>query len=63
MLTTILINLLIILVVIAVLWLILYLFQKYVFPLDNRIVGVIVFIVAAILIIYAISGHTLLNFR
>lgn len=45
-----------ILVVVAVLWLILYLFQKYVFALDNRIIGVIIFIVAAILIIYAISN-------
>lgn len=45
-----------ILVVVAVLWLILYLFQKYVFALDNKIVGVIIFIVAAALIIYAIAN-------
>ena len=57
MLLTILITLLEILVVVAVLWLILYLFQKYVFALDNRIVGVIIFIVFAILIIYAVTNH------
>ena len=59
MLLTILITLLEILVVVAVLWLILYLFQKYVFALDNRIVGVIIFIVFAILIIYAVTNHGL----
>lgn len=56
---SILVNLLVILIIVAVLWLILYLFQKYVFALDNRIVGVIIFIVAAILIIYTITGHSL----
>lgn len=56
---SILVNLLVILIIVAALWLILYLFQKYVFALDNRIVGVIIFIVAAILIIYAITGHSL----
>jgi MFS superfamily sulfate permease-like transporter len=52
---TILTNLLIILVIIAVLYLILYLFSKYVVPLDNRIVGIIIFIVAALLIVYSIT--------
>lgn len=60
---TLLIALLEILVVVAVLWLILYLFQKYVMPIDNRIVGVIIFIVFAILLIYAVTNHGLLMFR
>lgn len=62
-LTAVFIALLEILLVVAVLWLILYIFQKYVFALDNRIVGVIIFIVAAILIIYAISNGGFLNLR
>lgn len=57
------IALLEILIVVAVLWLILYLFQKYVFALDNRIVGVIIFIVAAILVIYAIANGGFLNLK
>ena len=57
MLTSLLINLLYILIVIALVFLIFYLFSKYVSPIDNRIVGVIVFIVAALLIIYALTGH------
>lgn len=61
MLTSLLVNLLVILIVVAILWLILYLFQKYITPIDNRIVGAIIFIIAAILIIYALTGHRLLG--
>ncbi len=53
---SILIVLLEILVVVAVLWLILYLFSKYVTPIDSRIIGVIIFIAAALLIIYLVSN-------
>lgn len=58
-----LIQLLLVLVYIAVLYLILYLFQKFVMPIDSKVQGIIVFIVFAILIIYALSGHTLLFWR
>ena len=59
MLTTILINLLVILVIIAVFYLVLYLFTKYVMPIDQKIVGILIFVVLATLIIYAISGNGL----
>lgn len=60
---TLLTNLLVILIIIAVLYLIFYLFSKYVTPIDNRIVGIICFILFAILIVYAISGHNFINWR
>lgn len=56
---TILINLLIILVIIAVFYLILYLFSKYATPIDAKIIGILTFIVFAILIIWALTGHNL----
>ncbi len=55
----ILINLLTILIIVAVLYLILYLFQKYVMPIDGKIIGVVIFIVCALLIGYWITGHSL----
>lgn len=60
---TILLNLLIILVIIAVFYLILYLFSKYVTPVDGKVIGILTFIVFAILIIWALTGHNLLNWR
>lgn len=55
----ILINLLTILVIVAVL----YLFQKYVTPIDSKVVGILIFIVCAILIIYWVTGHSLLFWK
>jgi hypothetical protein len=52
-----------ILVYVAVIYLILYLFQKYVMPIDQKIVGIITFVIAAILIIYALSGHSILFWK
>lgn len=60
---TILINLLIILVIIAVFYLILYLFSKYVSPIDGKVTGILIFIAFALLVIWLISGHTLLTWR
>jgi len=57
------VSLLILLVYIAVLYLILYLFTKYVTPIDNKVMGIVIFIVAAILIVYAITGHSLVFWR
>lgn len=54
-----LVNLLVILIIVAVVYLVLYLFQKYVMPIDRKVVGIIIFVLAAILIIYAISGNSL----
>lgn len=54
-----LLTLLVILVIVAVFYLILYLFQKYVMPLDQKIVGILIFILAAVLIVYALTGHDL----
>jgi hypothetical protein len=56
---TILINLLVILVVIAVFYLVLYLFQKWVMPIDGKIVGILLFIAFAILVIYAVTNKGL----
>ena len=53
------VTILTILIIVAVIYLILYLFQKYVTPIDQKVMGIIIFIVAALLIIYAISGHSL----
>jgi hypothetical protein len=60
---SILITFLMILVYAAILYLILYLFSKYVTPIDQKILGIIIFIVAAILIVMALSGHSLLFWR
>jgi hypothetical protein len=57
---TFILTLLLILVYAAVVYLILYLFSKYVTPIDNKVLGIILFIVAAILIIYALKGGSLM---
>lgn len=58
-----LVNLLMILIFIAVLYLIIYLFERFVTPIDNRIKGVVIFVVLAILIIYLIQGGSLAIWR
>lgn len=58
-----LVNLLIILVLIAILYLIFYLFSKYVVAIDPKIIGVICFIVFAILIVWALTGHNFVLLR
>jgi len=58
-----LIQILLVLVYVAVAYLILYLFQKFVMPIDQKLLGIIIFIIAALLIIYAISGHSLYLWR
>ena len=60
---SILITLLLILVYAACIYLILYLFSKYVTPIDQKVLGIIIFIVAAILIVTALSGHSLMFWR
>ena len=60
---TILVNLLVILVIVAVFYLVLYLFQKYVTPVDQKAVSILIFIMCAILIIYWITGHSLLFWK
>jgi hypothetical protein len=57
------IQILMVLVYVAIVYLILYLFQKYVVPFDQKVLGIIIFVVAALLIIWAISGHTLIFWR
>jgi hypothetical protein len=59
----ILINFVMILVYAAILYLILYLFSKYVTPIDQKILGIITFIVVAILVVTAFSGHSLLFWK
>jgi hypothetical protein len=60
---TILITLLLILVYAAAIYLILYLFSKYVTPIDQKVLGIIIFIVAALLIVIALTGHSLMFWR
>jgi hypothetical protein len=57
------ITLLMILVVAALVYLILYLFSKYVTPIDQKVLGIIIFVVSAILIVYALTGHSLVFWR
>ena len=57
------ITVLLILVYAAVIYLILYLFSKYVTPIDQKVLGIIIFIVSAILIVMALSGHSLQFWR
>ena len=52
------VTLLTILVIVAIVYLILYLFSKYVVPIDQKVLGIIIFVLAAVLIIYAITGHS-----
>jgi hypothetical protein len=59
----ILISLLMILVYVAIFYLIIYLFSKYVTPVDQKILGIIIFIFAACLLVAAITGHSLLFWR
>ena len=51
-----------ILVFVAVLYLILYLFSTYVKPIPEKIVGILTFIFFAMLVIWALTGHTLIRF-
>jgi hypothetical protein len=60
---SILITLLMILVYAAILYLILYLFSKYVTPIDQKVLGIIIFVVAALLIVAALTGHSLVFWR
>ena len=59
----ILITFLMILVYVALFYLIIYLFSKYVTPIDQKVLGIIIFIFAAILIVMALTGHSLLFWR
>lgn len=53
---TFLIALLQVLIVVAVVYLIIYLFNKYVMPVDRRITGIILFIVFAVLLIHILTS-------
>ena len=58
---TLFINLLVVLVVLALLFLVLYLFRRYVYAFDSRVLGVILFIAGAILAIYLLLGHNFIS--
>ena len=60
---SILITLLMILVYVALFYLIIYLFSKYVTPIDQKVLGILIFIFAAVLIVMALTGHSLLFWR
>ncbi len=53
------ITILVIMIAVAILIGIVWLFEKYVLgrPIDQRVKGIFIFILAALLIIYAISNH------
>lgn len=51
------------LIIIAVVYLVIYLFSKYVSPIDPNVKGIIIFIVAMILIVYLLTGGTLMFWR
>lgn len=57
------VSLLVILVIVAIVYLIFYLFQKWVMPIDSKIVGVVLFIVFAALVVYALTGNSLLFWK
>ena len=48
------------LIYIALAWLVLYLFQKYVTPIDQKIVGIVIFILAIYLIIMILTKHSIM---
>ncbi len=52
-----------ILVILAIVYLLFYLFSKYVFAIDNKIVGICLFILAAILAITALTGSNIVFWR
>lgn len=56
-------QIIIILVLVALVYLILYLFQKFVVPVDQKILNIVVFIIAGVLIIYAMTGHQLIFWK
>lgn len=58
-----LVSLLLILVYVSIAYLILYLFQKWVMPIDQKIVGIVLFILFAILVIYVLTGGNLVFWR
>ncbi len=58
-----LISFLVLLVIVAIVYLAIYLFSKYVTPIDPKIKGIIIFIAAVILIIYLLTGGTLLFWK
>jgi hypothetical protein len=60
---SILITLLMILVYVALFYLIIYLFSKYVTPIDQKILGILIFVFAAALVIMALSGHSLVLWK
>jgi hypothetical protein len=59
----ILINFLVLLAIIAAVYLVLYLFQKWVTPIDPKIVGVVLFILFVILTVVVLRGGSLLFWR
>ena len=59
MITSILLTTLYIMVIVAIFILIIYLFEKFVRPIDATIKGVLIFVLVAALIIYAITNHGL----
>lgn len=56
MLSNILVSALVILVILALLILVMWLFEKFVSPIPQVVKGVVIFVVAAILIILAIAN-------
>lgn len=63
MLITFLVELIIVLIIISALYLVMYIFSKYVTPIDNKIVGILIFIIFAILLLYLLTGHTLIGWH
>lgn len=53
----------VLLVIVALVYLVIYLFSKYVSPIDPKVKGIIIFIAAMILIIYLLTGGTLMFWR
>lgn len=60
---TLFINLIVILLIIAVFYLVLYIFQKLVMPIDNKIIGILVFIAFALLCVYTLTNHSLVFWK
>lgn len=58
-----LIAFLLILVYVAIFYLIIYMFGKFVKPIDPTVVNILMFVIAAVLIVVALTGHTLFFWR
>jgi len=57
------VNFLIALGIIGLIVLALYLFEKYISPIDPKVKGILIFLAAIVIIIYLVTGGSLMFWR